>query len=163
MPPTRQPVSPKHLAADRANGALSTGPKTPEGKARSARNSVKHGFTASTFAGVRREDLREVADLASDLVSVYQPVNSQELFALQRMAISQQAILRAARLESGLFTACLNETLDANDHPAFPGARHLAKRATGRCASGEVGQMQKLRAELPAFVAAWLGNPWLAS
>jgi hypothetical protein len=27
----------------------------------------------------------------------------------ERMALSQQAILRAARLESGLFTTCLNE------------------------------------------------------
>ncbi len=120
MPRTHKPVSPKQLAANRANAALSAGPKTPEGKARSARNSVKHGFTAASFAVVRLEDVHEVAHLASDLVSVYQPVNSQELFALQRMAISQQAILRAARLESGLFTTCLNETLDANDHPAFP-------------------------------------------
>jgi hypothetical protein len=42
------------------------------------------------------------------------------------MALSQQAILRAARLESGLFTACLNETLEANDHPAFPMNQELA-------------------------------------
>jgi hypothetical protein len=26
----------------------------------------------------------------------------------------------AARLASGLFTACLNETLDANAYPSFP-------------------------------------------
>jgi len=126
MPPTRKPVSPRQLAANRANSALSTGPKTPQGKARSARNSVKHGFTAAAFAVVRLEDLQEIAHLTSDLVSVYQPVNSQELLALQRMALSQQAILRAARLESGLFTACLNETLDANDHPAFPMNQELA-------------------------------------
>jgi hypothetical protein len=122
----RKPITPKQLAANRANAALSAGPRTPEGKARSARNSVKHGFTASTFAVVRLEDVHEVAHLASDLVSVYQPVNSQELLALQRMALSQQAILRAARLESGLFTACLNETLEANDHPAFPMNQELA-------------------------------------
>src|SRR5579863_5807412 len=114
---TKKPVSPKQLAANRANSAKSSGPKTPEGKARSAQNSVKHGFTASSFAVVRLEDLQEIARLKSDLVSVYQPVNSQELFALERMALSQQAILRAARLESGLFTNCLDIALNDNGTP----------------------------------------------
>jgi hypothetical protein len=126
MPDTHKPVSPEQLAANRANAAKSTGPKTPEGKARSAQNSTKHGFAASAFAVVRLEDLDEVAHLKSDLVSVYQPANSQELFALERMALSQQAILRAARLESGLFTTCLNETLDANDRPFTPMSKELA-------------------------------------
>src|SRR5208283_2603148 len=126
MSRTQKPASPKQLAANRANSTNSTGPKTPEGKARSARNSVKHGFTASTFAVVRLEDLQEIALLKSDLVSVYQPVNSQELLALERTALAQQAILRAARLESGLFTTCLNETLAANDHPFTPMSEELA-------------------------------------
>ena len=123
---TQKPVSPKQLAANRANAAHSSGPKTPEGKARSAQNSLKHGFTASTFAVVRLEDLQEIGRLKFDLVSVYQPVNSQELFALERMALSQQAILRAARLESGLFTTSLNETLDSNDRPFTPMSKELA-------------------------------------
>ncbi len=126
MPDTHKPISPEQLAANRANAAKSTGPKTPEGKARSAQNSTKHGFAASAFAVVRLEDLQEVAHLKADLVSVYQPVNSQELFALERMALSQQAILRAARLESGLFTTCLNEALDANDRPFTPMSKELA-------------------------------------
>ncbi len=123
---THKPASPEQLAANRANAARSTGPKTPEGKARSAQNSLKHGFTASTFSVVRLEDLQEIARLKFDLVSVYRPVNSQELFALERMALSQQAILRAARLESGLFTTCLNETLDGEGHPFTPMSKELA-------------------------------------
>jgi hypothetical protein len=109
MPRTRQPKRPASLAvvaANRANAALSTGPRTPEGKAISARNAV------------RLEDLQEVAHLKRDLIAVYHPVNSQELFALERMAAAQQTIRRAARLESGLFTTCLNETFNiANDEP----------------------------------------------
>ena len=122
----RKSISPKQLAANRANAAQSTGPTSPEGKSRSAQNSIKHGFTASTFAVVRLEDLHEIADLTSDIFSVYQPVNSQELLALQRMALSQQSIFRAARLESGLFTTALNETLDTNDHPFTPMSKELA-------------------------------------
>ena len=83
------PITEKQLAANRANAAKSTGPRSPEGKARSARNAYSHGFTASTFAVVRLEDLQEIAHLKSDLTAVYQPVNSQELFAIERMALTQ--------------------------------------------------------------------------
>ncbi len=62
----------------------------------------------------------------SDLVSDYRPVNSRELIALERMALAQQSMFRAARLESGIFTSCLNETLDTNDHPFTPMSRELA-------------------------------------
>src|SRR5438874_13705061 len=120
------PISEKQLAANRANAAKSTGPRTPEGKARSARNGITHAFTASTFTVVRLEDLQEIANLKADLTAAYQPVNSQELFALERMALTQQAMLRAARLESGLFTTCLDIALDgdgASLHPHAPGAR----------------------------------------
>jgi hypothetical protein len=116
MPSTRKPVSPRRLAANRANAERSTGPRTPEGKARSAQNARKHGFRASTFAVVRLEELDEIARLKADLVAVYQPINSQELFALERVALAQQALLRAARLETGLFTATLNETCDPDGH-----------------------------------------------
>src|SRR5271157_3560755 len=54
-------VSPEQLAANRANAASSTGPRTPEGKLRSSQNARKHGFTATSFAVVRLEDLNEVA------------------------------------------------------------------------------------------------------
>jgi hypothetical protein len=110
----KKPVSVKQLAANRANASHSTGPRTPEGKARSAQNSRKHGFTASHFAVVRLEELEEVAHLRADLIAIYQPANSQELFAIERIALAQQAMLRIARLESGLLTSCLNEALDTS-------------------------------------------------
>ena len=109
-------VSPEQPAANRANAANSTGPRTPEGKLRSAQNARKHGFTASSFAvGVPSgpvEDLNEVANLREDMVNLYHPVNSQELFAVERIALAQQAILRAARLEAGFFSLCLGESFD---------------------------------------------------
>ena len=115
----QKPVSPEQLAANRANAAKSTGPRTPEGKARSAQNGRQHGFTASTFAVIRLEDLQEIAHLRADLIAVYRPVNSQELFAIERIALTQQAILRASRLESGLFTTCLAEVMDSSGTPFF--------------------------------------------
>src|ERR1017187_8173118 len=58
MPHSQDTVSPEQLAANRANAAKSTGPRTSQGKARSAQNARKHGFTGSTFAVVRLEELR---------------------------------------------------------------------------------------------------------
>jgi hypothetical protein len=125
MSTTKTPISEKQLAANRANAQKSTGPKSPAGKARSAQNSLKHGFTASTFAVVRLEDLQEIARLKFDLMEVYKPVNSQEVFALERMALAQQSIFRAARLESGLFTTCMNETMDAHNQLFSPMSQEL--------------------------------------
>src|SRR5579859_4876976 len=41
--------SPARIEAIRQNSQASTGPKTEEGKQRSALNSVKHGFTGQTM------------------------------------------------------------------------------------------------------------------
>jgi len=120
MPDAPPPISEKQLAANRANAGQSSGPRSPDGKTRSARNARKHGFTASKFAVVRLEELDEVDNLKADLVAVYQPVNAQELFAIERIALAQHALLRAARLEAGLFTSCLNEALDPTGQPFFP-------------------------------------------
>jgi hypothetical protein len=117
MPRTKQPVSHKQLAANRANAAQSTGPRSPEGKSRSALNSRKHGFTASTFAVVRLEDIDEVARLREDAIAVYQPVNSQELFAIERIALAQQVLLRVERLHEGICTTFLNEALTGQGKP----------------------------------------------
>ena len=118
-------VSREQLAANRANAALSTGPRTPEGKTHSAQNSRKHGFTASTFAVVRLEEIDDVARLKDDLVACHQPVNSQELFAIDRIALAQQALLRSARLENGMFTTCLNECLTDDGRPLIGISPHL--------------------------------------
>ena len=127
-PRTKDPkklVSQEQLAANRANAALSTGPRTPEGKTRSAQNSRKHGFTASTFAVVRLEEIDDVARLKDDLVACHHPVNSQELFAIERIALAQQALLRSARLENGMFTTCLNESLTDDGRPLIGISPHL--------------------------------------
>ncbi len=97
----KKSVSPRRLAANRANAARSTGHRSAEGKARSAQNSRKHGFTASVFAIVRLEELDEVARLREDLSACYQPVNSQELFAIERIALAQQSLIRTCAVPFG--------------------------------------------------------------
>jgi hypothetical protein len=123
---TTKPPSERRLAANRANAQKSTGPRTPEGKAASSRNAVKHGFTASSFSVVRLEDLQEIAKLKADAVACYKPVNAQELFAVERIALAQMQILRGARLEAGLFTAAFNLAIDPDEgNPIIPMHEHV--------------------------------------
>ena len=109
---TDKPISEARLAPNRANARKSTGPKTPAGKLRSAANACRHGFAGNNFAVVRLENPDDIDKLKADLVAVYQPINSQEMLAIERAAMAQNSIFRSYRLESGIFSACLNESLD---------------------------------------------------
>src|SRR5207253_931336 len=57
-------ISPEKLAANQANAQHSTGPKTPEGKARSAANSRTHGLCAkeSLVAAEEKEDFDQLQE-----------------------------------------------------------------------------------------------------
>jgi hypothetical protein len=111
-----RPISEKRLAANRANALKSTGPRTPEGRARSAQNARKHGFAASKFTIIRVEDAQDLENLKADCVDTYQPVNSQELYALERIALAQFSMLRAAQFEAGVFTSFVNDGLIQEDN-----------------------------------------------
>ena len=117
MPKSTKPISEKQAAANCANAAKSTGPTTPEGKARSAQNARKHGFAAAHFAVVRLEELDSLTHLHAETMAAYQPVNSEERFAVERIALSKQALRRCAALESGLHTAAMNETITPGGLP----------------------------------------------
>lgn len=64
------------LAANRSNAQRSTGPATPEGKARSSRNSLQHGCYAEASRETMRalgEDPEAFAQLHEELVEAYAP------------------------------------------------------------------------------------------
>ena len=77
----------------------------------------QHSFVPSTYAVVRLEPLDALAKLCADMVHDYQPVNSEELFAVERMALTRFAMLRADRLVIGMHTASLNEAMDESERP----------------------------------------------
>src|SRR5258707_4273063 len=75
------PTSPARLEANAANAQHSTGPRTPEGRARSSQNARTHGLTARDV--VLAPDEREEFDqLLSDYQAAVKPQDAiqQSLF-----------------------------------------------------------------------------------
>jgi hypothetical protein len=112
-------VTEKQLAANRANAQHSTGPRTSDGKARSAQNARSHGLRCETHSVFHLEDQGQLAELQAGAFAVYQPVNQQEVFAVERIALCQLTLLRAQRFETGLFIASLNAALLHPESPLF--------------------------------------------
>jgi hypothetical protein len=60
------------ITANQANAHRSTGPRTPEGKARVARNAVRNGLTARHLV-VREDEREDLAQLQADLTAELNP------------------------------------------------------------------------------------------
>jgi len=72
--------------ASRRNGARSRGPTTPEGKARSARNALKHGLRAQTFLVVGDEDPEGFEALEAALAAELAPKGALQGMLAGRIA-----------------------------------------------------------------------------
>src|SRR5687768_302687 len=77
-------VSDRKRAANRANAAKSTGPKTAAGKARVALNAVRHGALAQTPL-LPGEDAAEREALAAGFAGDYAPVGPIEGGLVERL------------------------------------------------------------------------------
>jgi hypothetical protein len=75
--PAPAPSSERRAAANRRNAQKSTGPRTPEGKARVALNALKHGVTART-PFIPSDDPDEFADLTRELLEDLDPRTALE-------------------------------------------------------------------------------------
>ena len=89
--------------AARLNGSKSRGPRTPEGKQRSAMNALKHGCTADKVA-VLQNELPEVFDrLFAAFVQKFQPQDDVESELVLQAACARWRLRRVWQLETSLF------------------------------------------------------------
>ena len=95
------------ISANRANGKLSTGPATPEGKAKSSLNAVKTGLTGRTVL-LPSDDAVAYQKHVERFFNQYKPVGDEEASLAQSLADTEWRLLRIPSLELGIYAlGCL--------------------------------------------------------
>lgn len=91
----------KAIEANRRNALKSTGPKSPEGKARSSANAVKHGLSSGTWL-LLDEDHEEFEAFTAGLFCALDPKGPLESALVDRIAGLFWRLGRAERLAGEL-------------------------------------------------------------
>lgn len=120
--PAALPQPNPRAEASRRNGAKSRGPKTSEGKARSAQNAWKHGLCAQTLVALGDEDRAAFEALEAALVEELAPEGTLQWLLAGRIARAMWRLERAERIEGELF----------DHHAGFDGNLGLALIRDGR-------------------------------
>jgi hypothetical protein len=98
LAPMPHPSEPKSL--ERSGP---TGPRSPEGKAISSGNSLKHGLASGRLI-IPGEDPAGFEALLDDLMAEHAPANPIETLLVQQMAQSWWLMQRAIRIQNQVFT-----------------------------------------------------------
>jgi hypothetical protein len=96
------PAASIRAETNRANSQNSTGPRTPEGKLASSRNSFKHGLASAQLI-IPGEDPAAFDALLTDLQAEHQPANPTEQLLVLEMAQSYWLTQRAIRFQNQCF------------------------------------------------------------
>jgi hypothetical protein len=120
----------RQIASNQRNALLSTGPTTPEGKARSRANALKHGLAAETLVidGLEADFNERKAEWEQDI----QPTTPEACFALEAVVACTFRIEECrrninARLDREITRACLVWNLDRETDVALIASK-LAKQ-----------------------------------
>lgn len=127
----------------------STGPRTPEGKSRSAQNARKHGLYAQTL---RDDELILHRQLVRDLTDHYSPVGPLETALIDQIALTQIRIARTQRLELSYVDATNSHPGDYFRDPAMMTALQTVIRyqaAAQRDLHRQINQLLSLRKDRP--------------
>jgi len=91
------------IAANRTNAKLSTGPRTPAGKARASRNATKFGLFSGTFTQPGEE--KDYAALRAHLRAAFDPQTADEQLALDQICGAVWRLRRCNQLEAAIHRA----------------------------------------------------------
>ena len=100
-------TTPRQLEANQKNALKSTGPKTPAGKAKVARNAVTHGLTAATLAVLPDEDGQAYEAFCAHIHGELNPVGELETSLTATIAGCLWRLARAAGILSWAYYARL--------------------------------------------------------
>jgi hypothetical protein len=123
---TKTDLSAAQLAARRANARLSTGPRTPEGKAIAAMNSVQHGL-CSNAAVLPGESVEEFQATLDGWVHELKPVDSYERELVYNMVCASIAIQRVRKADNAAVSARVRAAGDRWDDARAAGLTELVE------------------------------------
>ncbi len=95
-------TTPQQVEANRRNARKSRGPKTPEGRAVSSRNSIKHGLLSKQLL-LPGESAHEFEELGRQLKEDLKPIGAFETRLVEDMAADFWRLSRIRRIEAGIF------------------------------------------------------------
>ena len=95
-------ASKRQIEANRLNSQKSTGPRTPEGKARSSMNALKSGLDAESQF-VYGEAPEDFAVLQQQYLDEFQPATPQERLYIDTLIRNEWLLRRLFRAESQLW------------------------------------------------------------
>src|SRR6266851_1122004 len=98
-------------ATSRANGAKSHGPKTPEGKEKSSRNSLVHGFTSKNTIVLECENEDDFQVMIGDYTATYQPGSPVEEDLVNQMVACRWRMQRLRIIETALLDSEMRREL----------------------------------------------------
>ena len=94
--------TPAQITANRLNALKSTGPRTDEGKARSARNAFKSGLDSQSPV-IPGESPEAFAQLQDEYYSKYVPTDPEQRFCLDSAILSEWLLRRFKKVEEQLW------------------------------------------------------------
>ena len=99
----------KQIAANRRNAQRSTGPRTPEGKIASSRNSFRSGIYADRETVLPTEDPEALSELRDEYYDHYQPSSPAERCLVDSLVSDEWLLRRFRRVEGELLTEANSE------------------------------------------------------
>jgi hypothetical protein len=91
--------STRRINSSRANGARSRGPRTPEGKARSSVNAIRHGLLSKTTV-LENEDEDSFQKLVGHYIERFSPVGQVDFDMIEEMTHSYWLLRRAWAIQT---------------------------------------------------------------
>ena len=117
-------ITEARLTANRLNAKKSTGPRTPEGKAKSRRNALKHGLTGAGVA-LPGEDAAAVEERFLGLQEELAPQTILGVYFAHQVALMTVRTQRAARQESAALASRIVHAEATWDEQRAAEADHL--------------------------------------
>jgi len=102
--------SQRRIDSSRANGALSRGPVTPEGKQRSSQNGIRHGLLA-THSVLHGESEEAFAELLDQYIQSFNPEIRTEMDQIEEMTSAYWRMRRLWTIETRL----MDDQIDLQD------------------------------------------------